>query len=173
MGMGDLMDFADRTSPLGNATADDCAGYVLTLFSDLTRKVTMQNLLSRRGLLEHGHEPAGNEALRERARSGISGYQKQDIDSHRGLSPERFRESFRRNTVHGSGRAHPRSRQENASSNRHIRKRTGSSGLSALISACSCAGKRRTTPAEPATGETAVEQTARRISLSGYYGTWN
>ena len=38
MGMGDLMDFADRTSPLGNATADDCAGYVLTLFSDLTRK---------------------------------------------------------------------------------------------------------------------------------------
>jgi len=31
-------------SPLGNATADDCADYVITLFSDLTKKVTMQNL---------------------------------------------------------------------------------------------------------------------------------
>jgi enoyl-[acyl-carrier protein] reductase I len=31
-------------SPLGNASADDCAGYCITLFSDLTKKVTMQNL---------------------------------------------------------------------------------------------------------------------------------
>jgi enoyl-[acyl-carrier protein] reductase I len=31
-------------SPLGNATADDCANYAITLFSDLTRFVTMQNL---------------------------------------------------------------------------------------------------------------------------------
>lgn len=36
--------FADRLSPLGNASAEECADYVLTLFSDLTRKVTMQNL---------------------------------------------------------------------------------------------------------------------------------
>ena len=54
MGMGDLMDFADRTSPLGNATADDCAGYVLTLFSDLTRKVTMQNLFHDGGFSSMG-----------------------------------------------------------------------------------------------------------------------
>ena len=54
MGMGDLMDFADRTSPLGNATADDCAGYVLTLFSDLTRKVTMQNLYHDGGFSSMG-----------------------------------------------------------------------------------------------------------------------
>jgi len=43
-GMDHLMDFADKMSPLGNATADDCADYCVTLFSDLTRKVTMQNL---------------------------------------------------------------------------------------------------------------------------------
>ena len=54
LGMSDLMDFADRTSPLGNATADDCAGYVLTLFSDLTRKVTMQNLFHDGGFSSMG-----------------------------------------------------------------------------------------------------------------------
>ena len=31
-------------SPLGNASAQDCADYTITLFSDLTRKVTLQNL---------------------------------------------------------------------------------------------------------------------------------
>jgi enoyl-[acyl-carrier protein] reductase I len=31
-------------SPLGNANAEECANYVVSLFSDLTRKVTMQNL---------------------------------------------------------------------------------------------------------------------------------
>lgn len=44
MGFDSLMDFADRMSPLGNASAEECADYVITLFSDLTRKVTMQNL---------------------------------------------------------------------------------------------------------------------------------
>ena len=39
-----MFEFADRTSPLGNATAAECANYVVTLLSDLTRKVTMQNL---------------------------------------------------------------------------------------------------------------------------------
>jgi enoyl-[acyl-carrier protein] reductase I len=36
--------YAEKMSPLGNATADECAGYCVTLFSDLTRMVTMQNL---------------------------------------------------------------------------------------------------------------------------------
>ncbi|WP_026999736.1 enoyl-ACP reductase FabI [Eisenibacter elegans] len=39
-----FFDYADAMSPLGNATAEECADYVITLFSDLTRKVTMQNL---------------------------------------------------------------------------------------------------------------------------------
>tara|TARA_B100001758_G_C18404548_1_gene611147 strand:- start:666 stop:1502 length:837 start_codon:yes stop_codon:yes gene_type:complete len=36
--------FADDLAPLGNATADDCADYCIAMFSDYTRKVTMQNL---------------------------------------------------------------------------------------------------------------------------------
>jgi len=36
--------YAQAMSPLGNASADECADYCVTLFSDLTRKVTMQNL---------------------------------------------------------------------------------------------------------------------------------
>ncbi len=43
-GMGGLLQLGDQLSPLGNATAEDCASYVISLFSDLTRKVTMQNL---------------------------------------------------------------------------------------------------------------------------------
>ncbi len=54
MGLGDLMDFAERMAPLGNASALDCADYVLTLFSDLTRKVTMQNLFNDGGFSSMG-----------------------------------------------------------------------------------------------------------------------
>jgi enoyl-[acyl-carrier protein] reductase I len=38
------MDYAQKMSPLGNASASDCANYCVALFSDLTRMVTMQNL---------------------------------------------------------------------------------------------------------------------------------
>lgn len=54
MGMKDLMDFAEKMSPLGNASAEDCADYVVTLFSDLTRKVTMQNLFHDGGFSSMG-----------------------------------------------------------------------------------------------------------------------
>jgi enoyl-[acyl-carrier protein] reductase I len=54
MGFENLMDFADRMSPLGNATAEECADYVITLFSDLTRKVTMQNLYHDGGYASMG-----------------------------------------------------------------------------------------------------------------------
>jgi enoyl-[acyl-carrier protein] reductase I len=40
----DLFDFAQLNSPLGNASGDACADYCLTLFSDYTKMVTMQNL---------------------------------------------------------------------------------------------------------------------------------
>jgi enoyl-[acyl-carrier protein] reductase I len=43
-GFGDFYDFANAVAPLGNASAEDCANYCITLFSDLTRMVTMQNL---------------------------------------------------------------------------------------------------------------------------------
>ncbi len=43
-GFDGFMSYAEKMSPLGNATADQCADYLVTLFSDLTRMVTMQNL---------------------------------------------------------------------------------------------------------------------------------
>ncbi|WP_027001427.1 enoyl-ACP reductase FabI [Hugenholtzia roseola] len=43
-GFDAFLEYADKLSPLGNASADECADYVITLFSDLTKKVTMQNL---------------------------------------------------------------------------------------------------------------------------------
>ncbi len=48
-GMTEMIDTIDRISPLGNASATDCADYVITLFSDLTRKITMQTLYSDGG----------------------------------------------------------------------------------------------------------------------------
>ena len=43
-GFSEFYDFAEAQSPLGNASADDCANFCVSLFSDLTRMVTMQNL---------------------------------------------------------------------------------------------------------------------------------
>ena len=53
-GFDKLEDFSERMSPLGNATAGDCADYCITLFSDLTRKVTMQNLFHDGGFSSMG-----------------------------------------------------------------------------------------------------------------------
>jgi enoyl-[acyl-carrier protein] reductase I len=52
--MGGLMDFTDRMSPLGNADADECANFTITLFSDLTRKITMQNIYHDGGFSSMG-----------------------------------------------------------------------------------------------------------------------
>jgi len=43
-GFSEFYDFAEMQSPLGNASAEDCANYCVSLFSDLTKMVTMQNL---------------------------------------------------------------------------------------------------------------------------------
>lgn len=53
-GFDGLMDFANRMSPLGNADAEDCANYCVSLISDLTRKVTMQNLYHDGGFSNMG-----------------------------------------------------------------------------------------------------------------------
>jgi enoyl-[acyl-carrier protein] reductase I len=53
-GIDGLMDFTNRMSPLGNANAEECANYCITLFSDLTRKVTMQNLFHDGGFSSMG-----------------------------------------------------------------------------------------------------------------------
>lgn len=55
--------FAEKTAPLGNASAADCADYILTLFSDLTRKVSLQNLYHDGGFSNVGvsHEILQNQ----------------------------------------------------------------------------------------------------------------
>ena len=53
-GIDGLMDFTERMSPLGNASALECAEYCVTLFSDLTKKVTMQNLFHDGGFSNMG-----------------------------------------------------------------------------------------------------------------------
>jgi Enoyl-[acyl-carrier-protein] reductase (NADH) len=53
-GMEHLMDFAERMSPLGNASADECADYCIVMFSDLTKRVTMQNLYHDGGFSSMG-----------------------------------------------------------------------------------------------------------------------
>lgn len=62
-GFNALYDFAEKISPLGNATAEDCADYVVTLLSDLTRKVTMQNLFHDGGFSMMGISDRLLEAL--------------------------------------------------------------------------------------------------------------
>lgn len=52
--MDNLMDFANKMSPLGNANAEECANYCVMMFSDFTRKVTMQNLYHDGGFSSMG-----------------------------------------------------------------------------------------------------------------------
>jgi len=54
MGFDALVDFSDRMSPLGNADAYECANFCITLFSDLTRKITMQNIYHDGGFSSMG-----------------------------------------------------------------------------------------------------------------------
>lgn len=53
-GFGGFLAYAEKMSPLGNATAMDCANYTISLFSDLTRKVTLQNLFHDGGFSNMG-----------------------------------------------------------------------------------------------------------------------
>ena len=47
-------DYADKMSPLGNASAEACADYCISLFSDFTKMVTMQNLMHDGGFSSSG-----------------------------------------------------------------------------------------------------------------------
>tara|TARA_B100001113_G_scaffold98990_1_gene79799 strand:- start:11424 stop:12242 length:819 start_codon:yes stop_codon:yes gene_type:complete len=53
-GFDGFINYAEKMSPLGNASADDCADYTVSLFSDLTRKVTLQNLFHDGGFSNVG-----------------------------------------------------------------------------------------------------------------------
>jgi len=53
-GFDGFMAYAEKMSPLGNATALECANYTISLFSDLTKKVTLQNLFHDGGFSNMG-----------------------------------------------------------------------------------------------------------------------
>ena len=53
-GFDGFISYAEKTSPLGNATALDCANYTVSLFSDLTKRVTLQNLYNDGGFSNMG-----------------------------------------------------------------------------------------------------------------------
>jgi len=53
-GFDGFIAYAEKMSPLGNATALDCANYTVTLFSDLTKRVTLQNLFHDGGFSNMG-----------------------------------------------------------------------------------------------------------------------
>ena len=53
-GLENFLNFSEKTSPLGNASAFECAQYVVSLFSDFTKKVTMQNLFHDGGFSTTG-----------------------------------------------------------------------------------------------------------------------
>lgn len=53
-GFDSFMQFAEKMSPLGNAPAEDCANFCITLFSDMTRYITMQNLFHDGGFSKIG-----------------------------------------------------------------------------------------------------------------------
>lgn len=64
-GFDGFINYAEKMSPLGNATALDCANYTISLFSDLTKKVTLQNLFHDGGFSNMGVSDAAMEAFTE------------------------------------------------------------------------------------------------------------
>lgn len=66
-GFDAMFDFAERMSPLGNADAESCADYTVTLLSDLTRAVTMQTLYNDGGFSGMGMSDSTIELLAEAA----------------------------------------------------------------------------------------------------------
>lgn len=53
-GFNEFINYSEKMSPLGNASALDCANYCISLFSDLTKYVTMQNLFHDGGFSNTG-----------------------------------------------------------------------------------------------------------------------
>jgi len=63
MGFDGLVDFSNRVSPLGNADAEECANFCVTMFSDFTRKITMQNIFHDGGFSSMGMSSLARSAL--------------------------------------------------------------------------------------------------------------
>lgn len=63
-GFDEFVAYAEKMSPLGNATAEECANYTVSLFSDLTKMVTMQNLFHDGGFSYTGVSQSVIEQMR-------------------------------------------------------------------------------------------------------------
>ncbi|KGN79321.1 enoyl-ACP reductase [Porphyromonas cangingivalis] len=72
-GMSNLLHFAEKIAPLGNADAEECANYCVVMFSDLTRKVTMQNLFHDGGFSTTGMSV---EAMEQYLKGGLDEIEK-------------------------------------------------------------------------------------------------
>ncbi len=66
-GFDAFVDYAEKMSPLGNATAEDCANYCAFMFSDLSRYITMQNLFHDGGFSFTGVSTAIVESMEKAA----------------------------------------------------------------------------------------------------------
>ena len=64
-GFDGFISYAEKMSPLGNASALDCANYTVSLFSDLTQKVTLQNLFHDGGFSNMGVSDAVMQAFED------------------------------------------------------------------------------------------------------------
>ena len=53
-GLDGFLNYAEQISPLGNASAGDCANYIVIMFSDYTKRVTLQNLYNDGGFSNVG-----------------------------------------------------------------------------------------------------------------------
>lgn len=69
-GFGDFYDYASALSPLGNASAEDCANYCVLMFSDLSRMVTMQNLFHDGGFSFTGFSHDVFKLMEQKANNG-------------------------------------------------------------------------------------------------------
>jgi enoyl-[acyl-carrier protein] reductase I len=78
--MADLLDFSERMAPIGNADADDAADYCVVMFSDLTRKVTMQNLYNDGGFSSMGMSLRAMKQYSNGLDSDINSENKESLD---------------------------------------------------------------------------------------------
>jgi enoyl-[acyl-carrier protein] reductase I len=69
-GFDAFVDYAEKMSPLGNASAEDCANYCAFMFSDLSRFITMQNLFHDGGFSFTGVSTAIVESMEKAAQQG-------------------------------------------------------------------------------------------------------
>ena len=73
-GFDKFIDFSENMSPLGNAGSLDCANYCISMFSDLTKYVTMQNLFHDGGFSSTGVTNAVMDRFGDNGKAGYNAF---------------------------------------------------------------------------------------------------